>query len=39
VRRRQQALQSIQKDGGEDVTADDLDLVAELISAATQRTA
>jgi hypothetical protein len=39
VRRRQQALQWIRSAGGEDVTADDLDLVAELLSGAAQRTA
>lgn len=37
VRKRQQALQWIRSAGGIDVTTDDLDLVAELLSAAAQR--
>ena len=37
VRKRQQALGWIHNVGGDDVTADDLDLVAELLTAAAQR--
>lgn len=37
VRKRQQALQWIRTADGSEVTADDLDLVAELLSAAAQR--
>jgi hypothetical protein len=37
VRRRQQALQWIRNAGGADVTTDDLELVADLLSAAAQR--
>lgn len=37
VRRRQQALQWIRQVGGNDVTTDDLDLVAELLAAAASR--
>jgi hypothetical protein len=39
VRRRQQVLQWIRKAGGGDVTAEDLELVAELLSASAQRPA
>lgn len=37
VRKRQQALRWIRSAGGVNVTADDLDLVAELLSAAAQQ--
>lgn len=37
VRRRQQALQWMRQVGGNDVTTDDLDLVAELLAAAASR--
>jgi hypothetical protein len=37
VQRRQQALQWIRDAGGGDVTADDLELVADLLGAAAQR--
>ena len=37
VRKRQQALRWIGAVGGVDVTADDLDLVAELLGAAARR--
>jgi len=37
VRRRQQALQSIRRVGGDDVRVDDLDLLAELLGAAAHR--
>lgn len=37
VRRRQQALQWMRHVGGDDVTTDDLDLVAELLAAAASR--
>lgn len=37
VRHRQQSLQRIRAAGGTDVTADDLDLVADLLNSAAQR--
>jgi hypothetical protein len=37
VRKRQQALRWIRDSGGDDVTTDDLDLVAELLLAASER--
>lgn len=37
VRKQQQALRRIHAAGGDDVTSDDLDLVAELLNSAVQR--